>query len=34
MDKRYEEMQDTLKNLKNAQTINDWNAISAGTLKP
>ncbi|KAJ1478147.1 eukaryotic translation initiation factor 3 subunit 8 N-terminus-domain-containing protein [Baffinella frigidus] len=28
-DKRYDEMQDTLKNLNNAKAINDWNAISA-----
>jgi len=33
MDKRYEELHETLKNLNNAKAINDWNAISTGTLK-
>ena len=28
-DKRYDDMKDTIKNLKNAQAINDWNAISS-----
>jgi translation initiation factor 3 subunit C len=28
-DRRYDEMKDTIKNLKNAQAINDWNAISS-----
>ena len=28
-DRRYDEMKDAIKNLKNAQAINDWNAISS-----
>lgn len=29
-DKRFDEMRQTVKNLKNAMNINDWNAISTG----